>query len=158
MEFHIFIMSTMSVEMTQANLNKYNIDFKLDNSIIQTANWSRKGDIRVKLWIACQHPLSLELSKTLLQFMDVCCVWYHDKSALSCIKVRNGGRQHENIHDNIWLLATSVPRVRISHESKIERCYNQCGFERPFLYHPLDKSIEKIIETELTTQQKLYSF
>jgi len=148
----------MSIEMTQANLKKYNITMAKDDSIIHHHSWSRDGDIKVKLWIACQHPLTMEMSSSLLPFMDACCIWYHDKSALSCIKVREGIRCLSSTNDNIWLMATSVPFVRIKHLSRIERCYDSNGFERPFLYSSLDNSIEKILETEISLQKKLYSF
>lgn len=158
MEFHIFVLSTMSVEMTQANLNKYNKTFILDDSIIQKFNWERDGEISVCLWVISQHPASMELSKNLMQFMDACCVWYHDKSALSCVKVREGVNFIEKHNDNIWLMSTTIPSIRISHKSRIERCFDSNGFERPYLYTTLDTSIEKILETELKVQKNLYSF
>ena len=132
MEFHIFILSTMSLEMTQANLKIYGIP--------------------------CQHPVSQHLSQSLLPFMDANVVWYHDNAALSCVKVREAVSSLEEIVDNIWLMATVVPVVRVVHESRIELCYDMNGFVRPYTCGTLKNSIEKILKSELMVQKSLYLF
>tara|TARA_B110000285_G_C15050328_1_gene576598 strand:+ start:458 stop:934 length:477 start_codon:yes stop_codon:yes gene_type:complete len=154
MEFHIFILSTMSLEMTQANLKIYGIPFELVAGSIQKVKWPEN----TTLWIACQHPVSQHLSQSLLPFMDANVVWYHDNAALSCVKVREAVSSLEEIVDNIWLMATVVPVVRVVHESRIELCYDMNGFVRPYTCGTLKNSIEKILKSELMVQKSLYLF
>jgi len=148
----------MSMEMTKANLKVYGIPFELETGSIQKLKWPKSKEIAITLWVACQHPVSDHLQPSLLPFMDVCVVWYHDNAALSCVKVRQAVTTMEPMVDTIWLMATTVPVVRVVHKSRIEVCYDLHGFVRPQTSGTLENSIVKILKSELKVQKSLYSF
>lgn len=159
MDFNIFVLSTMTSEMTSANFRKYDLDYScIFSGGIQKIHWPRKLTINVKLWCAEQHPVSAELMPSLLPFMDACIIWYHDHSPLSCLKVSNAVSEVTRYTDNIWLLGTTTPVIHQKHASRIQKSYNRYGFLRPCLTKPLDKSLEIILKNELTLKNSLYSF
>jgi len=158
MDFNIFVLSTMSAEMTGQNFGQYDLDYSLVPGSIQKILWPRKLQINVKLWCANQHPVVTELSKELLPFMDAAVVLYHDQHALSCLKVASAIKQLESYIDSIWLVGTIFPTQTDKHRSRIQRCYNRHGFLRPCLTNSLDKSIEILLKTELSQKNSLYSF
>jgi hypothetical protein len=159
MEFHICILSTMTPELTAANLRSFDIDFQLVPGSIQKIRWPRAFDISITLWVCHQHPVSDELIGSLLPYMDVATVWYHDHSSMSCLKVRSAVALLERSISNIWLMATRMPLVRLVHQSRVEKCYDNNGFLRPCCKdYTLEKGIEEILRSELKVQKSLYRF
>ena len=158
MEFNIFVLSTMTPEMTAANFRKYDLESSSVPAAIQKIHWPRDLAINVKLWCAHQHPVSKELFPALLPFMDACVVLYHDHSPLSCLKVSGAIKQVSAHIDSIWLVAQTTPHHHPKYASKIQKSYNRHGFLRPCLTTTLDKSIEIILRTETQNKNSLYSF
>lgn len=158
MEFHVCILSTMTPEMTAANFKLYDIEYDYKPGCIQKIRWPRTSEISITLWLVHQHPVSDELLKFLLPYVDVSIVWYHDHQALSCLKVKNGVKLISRI-SNIWLASTQVPKLRAIHRSRVEKCYDSNGFLRPHcIDFTLEKNIEEILRSELKVQKKLYRF
>lgn len=159
MEFHICILSTMSAEMTQANFRLFDIECEFSPGSIQKIRWPRAMDISITLWVAHCNPVSAFLLENLLPFMDVCVCWYHDHSAISCLKVRNAVSTLNGNGNNVWLMASQVPRLRDTHKSRVKKMYDDNGFLRPRCKdYTLDKQIEEILRSELKVQKRLYSF
>lgn len=152
-------MSTMTPEFTAANLRQFDLDFQLVPGSIQKIRWPRAFDISITLWVCHQHPVSDELLVSLLPYMDVATVWYHDHSSMSCLKVRSAVSLLERSISNIWLMATRMPLVHIVHQSRIEKCYDNNGFLRPCCKdYTMEKGIEEILRSELKVQKSLYRF
>ena len=159
MEFHICVLSTMSLQSTASNFKNYDIEYQLVSDTIQKIRWPRANDISITLWVCHQSPVSNELLTFLLPYMDVATVWYHDHSSLSCLKVKSAVRLLEKHLSNIWLVPTRVPRLQTIHKSRIEKCYDKNGFLRPLCRgYTLDVAIEEILRSELKVQKRLYRF
>lgn len=158
MEFHVCILSTMTPEMTAANFKLYDIVYDYKPGCIQKIRWPRTSEIAITLWLAHQHPVSDELLKFLLPYVDVSMVWYHDHQALSCLKVKNGVKLISQA-SNIWLASTQVPKLRNIHHSRVEKCFDKNGFLRPHCKDfTIEKNIEEILRSELKVQKNLYRF
>jgi len=139
----------MSMESVRANLKLHGIDYKIISGSVQRFQWPKTRNMVVNIWVACQHPLSEELCGSLLPFMDVCVCWYHDHQALSCVKVRAALIFLEKYKDNIWLMSTTLPKVRIVHRSRVEKSYDRNGFLRQCLVDTMEKSIDIILRSLL---------
>ena len=158
MDIQIFILSTMSPESTAANLNLVDISFDKTKGTIQRFRLNRKKSsaISVSLWIGCQHPLTNILLESTLPYMDACICLYHDNDPLSCLRVRNAVKIMEKFSDNIWLMVTNKPVLRIRHESKIRKFFDRNGFLRPLLMeNNIQESIEKILDVDLNVNKYL---
>ena len=158
MDIQIFVLSTMSPESTAANLNLVNISFDKTKGTIQRFRLDRKKSsaISVSLWIGCQHPLTNILLESTLPYMDACICLYHDNDPLSCLRVRNAVKLMEKFSDNIWLMVTNKPVLRIRHESKIRKFFDRNGFLRPLLMeNNIQESIEKILDVDLNVNKYL---
>jgi len=149
----------MTPEMTAANFKLYDIEYEYKSGCIQKIRWPRTSEISITLWLVHQHPVSDELLKFLLPFVDVSIVWYHDHSSLSCLKVKNGVKLITLPSSNVWLSATQIPKLHRIHRSRVEKCYDKNGFLRPHCKdYTLEKNIEEILKSELKVQKNLYSF
>jgi hypothetical protein len=158
MEIQIFILSTMSPESTAANLNIIDIDFDKTKGTIQRFRLDRKktSAISVSLWIGCQHPLTNILLESTIPYMDACICLYHDNDPLSCLRVRTAIQLLEVYCDNIWLMVTNKPILRIRHESKIRKFFDRNGFLRPLLVgENIQENIEKILNVDLNVSKYL---
>ena len=161
MEVHVFILSTMSREMTAAYFKRYNVPFDPSNVTVQRYRWRRrtaKEALSVSLWLACQHPVVDALASSIVPYMDTSVCLYHDHNAMSCVRVRNAMATLQRHTDSIWLMSTTMPRLRIQHASRIKKCYNRDGFERPLLTGPLHENIEEMIRVDLNVCKYLDSF
>lgn len=148
----------MSPESTAANLNLVDISFDKTKGTIQRFRLNRKKSsaISVSLWIGCQHPLTNILLESTLPYMDACICLYHDNDPLSCLRVRNAVKIMEKFSDNIWLMVTNKPVLRIRHESKIRKFFDRNGFLRPLLMeNNIQESIEKILDVDLNVNKYL---
>ena len=88
--------------------------------------------------------------------MDACICLYHDNDPLSCLRVRNAVKLMEKFSDNIWLMVTNKPVLRIRHESKIRKFFDRNGFLRPLLMeNNIQESIEKILDVDLNVNKYL---
>ena len=148
----------MSPESTAANLNLINIPFDNAKGTIQRFRLNRKKSsaIAVSLWIGCQHPLTNILLESTLPYMDTCICLYHDNDPLSCLRVRNAIKLMESYCDNIWLMVTNKPVLRIRHESKIRKFFDRNGFLRPLLAGAnIQENIEKILDVDLNVNKYL---
>ena len=113
------------------------------------------ADVIVSLWIGCQHPLINTLLESTLPYMDASICLYHDNDPLSCLRVRNAVHLMEKYCDNIWLMVTNKPRLRIQHKSKIRKFFDRNGFLRPLLNENIKENIEKILEVDLNVNKFL---
>jgi len=161
MDIHIFILSTMTPEMTSAFFESHNVAVDASESI-HRHQWKRgdamQGGKMCSLWITHMTPLTCELLSSTLPYMDAAICLYHDDDALSCVKVRNAEGQLSMHHDNIWLLPTCLPAVTQKHNSRIKKFYNKDGFERPQLRLGLQESIENILLTDFLGYTNLGGF
>ena len=149
----------MTPELTAANLKPFDIELQLVPGSIQKIRWPRALEISITLWVCHQHPVSDELLGSLLPFMDVSTVWYHDHSSLSCLKVRSAVGLLERFVSNIWLMSTRMHILRVIHRSRIQKCYDKNGFLRPCCKdYTIDATIEEILRSELSVQKRLYRF
>ncbi len=144
MEVHFFILSTMSYDMTKANLPEFPFE---KGPVIQKFIFPRQGVIKMTIWIACQDAIINELLPEILPYMDAAICWYHDHSPLSCLKVRNAVSTLEQCIDTIWLMNTTIPKLRMKHQSKIKKMYNKIGFQRPMLSDTLANNFEQILHS-----------
>lgn len=148
----------MSMQSTASNFRLYDLEYQVVSDTIQKIRWPRANDIAITLWVCHQSPVSNELLKFLLPYMDVATVWYHDHSSLSCLKVKAGIQLLEKFISNIWLVPTRTPRLQTVHQSRIEKCYDKNGFLRPICQgYTLEGAIEEILRSELKVQKRLYS-
>ena len=161
MDVHIFILSTMTPEMTCAFFESHNVAIDVSESI-HRHRWKRVGAMQggktCTLWITHMTPLICELLSSTLPYMDATICLYHDHDALSCVKIRNAEHQLSMHHDNIWLLPTCIPAVSKKHHSRIKKFYNKDGFERPQLRLGLESSIEEILLIDFTGYKNLNGF
>lgn len=156
MEIHIFIWSTMSPEMTRDNLYLHGIEFDPTNAgTIQRFKWPRKGPMSVSLWITCHHPISFELSNSIIPYMDACVCWYHDHDAMSCIRVDAAMKLIEQFSSTISLMTTTTPQVDFSHKSKVRKYYDDMGFERRRMTQSLPDCIEVFVANHLQFHKHL---
>ena len=148
----------MSPESTAANLSIVDIPFDKTKGTIQRFRLNRKKSsaISVSLWVGCQHPLTNILLESTLPYMDACICLYHDNDPLSCLRVRNAVKLMEKFSDNIWLMVTNKPVLRIRHETKIRKFFDRNGFLRPLLMeNNIQESIEKILDVDLNVNKYL---
>tara|TARA_B100000683_G_scaffold218506_1_gene214785 strand:- start:267 stop:740 length:474 start_codon:yes stop_codon:yes gene_type:complete len=150
MDVQIFVLSTMSPELTHTYFRTSHIDIDIDTPTIQRVRWPRAdGALSVSLWVASQHPIVDNLAAMLLPYMDACVCLYHDHSAMSCIRVRKAMDTLQKFSDEIWLQSTVTPPIRMRHESRIRKFYTKHGFERPQRNGKLKDTIEEILRVDL---------
>jgi hypothetical protein len=149
MEVHICIFSTMTPVATAACLKLSDLYFDAQLPSFQRFRWTRPSSLAVSVWVVCQHPLTNELLNSTIPYMDACICLYHDHSPVSCLRVRKAMSLLEPLTDAIWLMSTTVPRSRLTHQSKIRKFYDKNGFERSLLTGTLRENIEKLIEVDL---------
>jgi len=136
----------MTPEMIKANLVGLSPAFEFNtSSSIQKFIFPRDGVTKMTIWIACQDAIVHELLPAILPYMDAAVCWYHDHSALSCLKVRNAVSTLEQYTDMIWLMNTVIPKLRMKHYSKIKKMYNKHGFQRELLTDTLSLNFEHIL-------------
>lgn len=143
METHIFLMSTMSPQLTRAALAPFDIDFDIQSGTVQKFKWGGQ----IMLWIACQHSVVVALADSILPYMDTCVCWYHDKCALSCLRVRSCIDFLAKYHDNAAMMSTEHPTVDNPHTSKVQKYYNKHGFLREFYCDTFKHNIQNMIKT-----------
>ena len=121
MDVQIFVLSTMSPELTHAYFQSTHLDINIETPSIQRIRWPRSdGALSVSLWVANQHPVVENLAGMLLPYMDACICLYHDHSAMSCVRVRKAMDILQKYSDEIWLQSTVTPPIRMRHESRIK--------------------------------------
>lgn len=156
MEVHIWLLSTMTPEETAANLQPYDITFDVHDGTVQKFRWAREDrPVSVSLWVACMHPLVTHLAPSFAPHMDACACWYHDHDGLSCLKVQAAMTLLQSLHDNVRLMATTLPEKQQKHHSRIRRHYDAHGFEIPRLVSNLEDNIEEILRVHLDIQKNL---
>lgn len=156
MELHIFLWSTMSIHQTAINLNEIGFKFEKTEGRIQRFRWTRDNKvIDISLWVACIHPVVIAMVETILPYMDACVCWYHDHSALSCVRVANTIQTMERYNDSIWLMVTTFPRELHPHASKIPKIYDINGFERTRLTQDIPSNMEKILKYHLARRRSV---
>lgn len=156
MEVHILLLSTMTPQDTAANLAPHEITFDTRDGTIQKFRWVRQDrPVTVSLWVACVHPLVEHLGASFIPHMDACVCWYHDHDGLSCIKVNTSMTFLQGLHDNVRLMATTLPNKHDKHHSRIRRHYNAHGFEIQRLVSSLETNIEEILKVHLDIQKNL---
>jgi|FLMP01.1.fsa_nt_emb hypothetical protein len=142
MDNHLFLLSTMSPQLTRAALIPFDIDFQVHPGTIQKFEWHG----RAMLWIACQHPVTAAMADSILPYMDTCVCWYHDQCALSCLRVHSCLGFLEKYHDNVAMMATNCPTQNNPHTSKVRKYYNKHGFLRKFYCRTFRHNIENITQ------------
>jgi hypothetical protein len=140
MDTHVFLLSTMSPQLTRAALVPFDIDFQDQPGTIQKFEWDR----RTMLWIACQHPIVAALADSILPYMDTCVCWYHDQCALSCLRVHSCLDFLAKYHDKVAMMSTTCPPQHQPHTSKVRKYYNKHGFLREFYSQSLRHNIENM--------------
>ena len=145
MEVHFFILSTMTPEITRCNLARHSLQFNTAPSI-QKFVFPRTGVTKMTIWVACQDAIINDLLPSILPYMDAAICWYHDQSTLSCLKVREAVSKLETFTDSIWLMDTTFPTLRVQHQSKIKKMYNQHGFVRELLSQTIPQNFEHILQ------------
>lgn len=156
MEVHVFLLSTMTPSDTAANLHEHGLTFDSVSGTVQKLRWVRQDrPVSVCLWVACVHPLLEHLAPSFVPHMDACVCWYHDHDGLSCIKVHGAMTLLQSLHDNVRLMATTLPEKRTQHDSRIRRQYDAHGFEIQRLVSSLDTNIEEILRVHLNIQRNL---
>lgn len=140
MENHIFILSTMTPDITNAALP---FDFNTQVGTIQKFEWDKVTTI----WIACQHPVINCMAESIIPYMDICLVWYHNHCALSCLQVHNCMHFLEKYHQNISLMTTIKPPLLYQQKSKVRHYYNKHGFVRKYYYEDFKVNISRIKST-----------
>lgn len=149
MEIHICILSTMTPLATAAYLKTSDLEFQSDYPSVQRFRITRPSSLVVSLWVVCQHPLTNEMLNCTIPYMDACICLYHDHSPVSCLRVRKAMSLLQPLSDAIWLMSTTIPRSRLTHESKIKKFYDKNGFERKLLTGTLEENIEELIDVDL---------
>lgn len=140
METHLFLLSTMSPQLTRAALAPFDIDFQVRPGTIQKFEW----DSQTMVWIACQHPVVAALADSILPYMDTCVCWYHDQCALSCLRVHSCLDFLAKYHDKVAMMSTTCPPQHQPHTSKVRKYYNKHGFLREFYSQSLRHNIENM--------------
>lgn len=143
METHLFLLSTMTPQLTRAALAPIDLDFQATPGTIQKFEWSDQ----TTLWIACQHPVTAALAASILPYMDACVCWYHDQCALSCLRVHSCMGLLEKYHDKVAMMSTVCPTQQQPHTSKVQKYYNKHGFLREFYCQTFRDNIENMIKT-----------
>lgn len=156
MEVHILLLSTMTPEDTASNLKLHDISCDVCEGTIHKTRWVRQDrPITVSLWVACVHPVVEHLGSSFVPHMDACVCWYHDHDGLSCIKVKATMQFLQRLHDNVRLMATTLPEKYPKHHSRIRKHYDSHGFEIQRLVSSLDVNIEEILKVHLNIQKNL---
>ena len=138
MNEHIFIVSTMTIELTASVFQEIGIELNISNSI-QKFQYNNK-----QFWIACMHPILLTLSESLLPYVDKCVLLYHKHDILSCLRVENTMRFLNQQHVHIDIISVSQPLLVVRHQSLVRKQYNQIGFLRLFLTGNLAETLKQI--------------
>jgi hypothetical protein len=144
MEKHLFILSTMSPELTRKALGEIGLEFQTERGIIQKFKWGNA----IQLWVACHHPVVAALADSILPHMDVVVCWYHNKCAKSCLRVHNSMEFLSKYHHNIVLMATAVPALDHPRKSLVRKYYNNDGFVRKYYNQTFAKNVLQILENE----------
>ena len=141
----------MTAEMTNINLPG---EFSQIPGTIQKFTIPRSGPTKLIIWVSTMSPILEGLAGSLLPYMDAAICWYHDHAAFSCLKLQNSVALIQKYLDNIWLMATTKPKLTIAHSSNIKKMYNKHGFERPHLSGDLLANLETILLTDRFTLSK----
>lgn len=156
MEVHIMLLSTMTPEDTATNLEPHGITFDTQEGTIQKFKWIREDrPVSVSLWVACLHPLFDHLAPSCVPHMDAVVCWYHDHVGISCLQVKRAMGLLQELHSNVRIMVTTLPRKQEKHASRIRRYYNEHGFEIERLHATLDENIEEILRVHLDIQKNL---
>lgn len=142
MEKHVFLLSTMTPELTKSVLFKVGFDFQLEKGIIQKFKWNNN----VQLWVACHHPVVAAMADSIIPHMDVVVCWYHNGCAKSCLRVHNSIEFLNKYHDNIVMMATDVPALDHPQKSFVKKYYNKHGFLRKYYNQTFEKNILQIMK------------
>lgn len=155
MDIHLFLLSTMSAEMTRQNLEGYGYTFDVRPSI-QKFRWTPAvGTVTVCLWVCTMHPLCTALAASLIPYMDACILWYHDHDAMSCLRVEGGMRLLQRRGVPLSILASVTPRVEQSHASRVRRYFDEHGFEYRRVIGTLQEALHTSLDTYMSTAKTL---
>jgi len=145
----------MNPDMTRDFFALYNLEFDATPGTICKLHWPFEMSVSTSLWVACQHPIVEHLSASFLPHMDACVCLYHDHHGLSCVRVASGMELLQKYHKNIWIMATTIPKVSLKHSSRVRLYYNENGFEIIRLTNDLSKNVEDILKVHLEIQKTL---
>lgn len=156
MDIHVFVLSTMSADMTRQNLEGYGYTFDTRPSI-QKFRWipAHRSGVTVCLWICTMHPLCTALAASLIPYMDACILWYHDHDAMSCMRVEGGMRLLQQKGVPLSILASVTPRVEQSHASRVRRHFDEHGFEYRRITGTLLVALDTSLDTYMSTAKTL---
>ena len=149
------ILSTMEPELTRDFLSLNHLEFDVTPGTICKLHWHSELPVSISLWVACQHPIVDHLSASFVPHMDACVCLYHDHDGLSCVRVASGMELLQKYHQNVWMMATTIPELSKKHSSRVRLYYNENGFEITRLTNNLNKSLEAILKLHLEIQKTI---
>jgi hypothetical protein len=137
MQTHVFIISTMSFELTSLIFKPIGI------CLIQTATIQKFEFNNKQFWISIMDPVLQCMGEDVLPYTDKCVVIYHKHDVLSCLRVKGTLHFVEKYQDKIDIVAVNQPILK-PNTSLVKRQYNKLGFLRNFFTGDLENIINKL--------------
>lgn len=137
MQNHVFIISTMSFELTSLIFKPIGI------CLIRTATIQKFEFNNKQFWISVMDPVLQCMGESVLPYTDKCVVLYHKDDVLSCLRVKGTLRFVEKYQDQLDIVAITIPVLK-HHTSLVKKQYNKLGFLRNFLTGDLAHIINKL--------------